>query len=150
MTAFMADNAKEGKVYTVNIHPDEINQGGKLVTFAPSLEQIGSYYKEKGHRNVEQIIANTATWNPNIGTIDAAFIDGSHDTEFVFNDTKKILAHCRPGSFIMWHDFNPSLTNRHDWIKSVCLGVEKLYREKLLKGEIFHIKDSWVGIYEVK
>ena len=150
MSAFMADNTPNGKVFTVNIHPDEINKGGVLTTYAPSLEQIGSYYKSKGHKNIEQIIANTATWVLNIGTIDVAFIDGSHDTDFVYNDTKKILEYCKPGSFIMWHDFNLDLAGKHEWIKSVMMGVEKLYLENLIKGEMFHIKDSWVGIYQVK
>ncbi len=150
MTAFMADNAPKGIVHTVNIHPDEIKQGGELVTFAPSLDEIGNYYRSKNKTNIKQIIANTATWEPNIGTIDVAFIDGSHDTEFVYNDTKKILKHCKKGSFILWHDYNLDLVGKHDWIHSVCLGVEKLYKEGIIKGEIFHIKNSWVGIYQVK
>lgn len=149
MTAFMADNCDKGTVHTVNIHPDEINDGGVLTTFAPSLEEIGTYYKSKNKSNIKQIIANTATWEPNIGTIDVGFIDGSHDTEFVFNDTKKILAHCKKGSFIIWHDFNLDLIGKHDWIHSVCLGVAKLYKQGIIKGEIYHIKNSWVGIYRV-
>lgn len=78
-----------------------------------------------------------------------AFIDGSHDTEFVYNDTVKMLKEMKPGSFVLWHDFNLELAIKYHWIRSVCLGVEKLYREGHIKGRIFHLRNSWVGIYKV-
>lgn len=146
-TALMAGNAPESMVFTVNIPPEEIAEGGKLVTYAPDRDRIGKYYRERGFKNVTQILANTKTWKPDIGSIDVAFIDGCHDTEFVINDTKKIAAHLSRGGFILWHDFNLDLVNRHEWIYSVCLGVEKLYEKGILKGPLFHVKDSWVGIF---
>ena len=150
-TALLAANAPRARVYTLNIPPEEIaaGEGGTLTTCAPSCEEIGGYYREKGLRNVTQILANSATWEPDIGIIDLAFVDGCHDTEFVYNDSQKILNIMKPGSFILWHDFNPSLTNCYGWIDSVCLGVEQLYCHGWLKGLIFHVRDSWVGIYQV-
>jgi len=150
-TVLMSVNSPESKIYTVNIPPEEIlaGQGGKLTTMAIEKENIGRAYRERCLDNITQIFANTATWNPDIGTIDVAFIDGCHDTNFVFNDTRKVLQHMRPGGFILWHDFNPSLAKQYNWIHSVCRGVEKLYRRGLLKGKIYHVRDSWVGIYQV-
>lgn len=150
-TLLMSLNAPSAVINTVNILPEEIEagKGGVHTTIAMAKERIGAAYKERGVTNVRQIFANTATWTPDIGTIDVAFIDGCHDTDFVINDTKKILAHMRPGSFILWHDFNPSLASKFDWIHSVCLGVEKLLRAGVLKNRVFHLKDSWVGIYRV-
>lgn len=148
-TAMMAKNAQGGTVYTVNIPPEEIGEGGKNVTFAPSLDTIGKYYRDKGCENVKQILANTANWEPDFGPIDIAFIDGCHDVEFVYNDTRKILKQCRPGSIIMWHDFNPDLCRVHHWIEDVCRGVERLYSAGLIKGRILHLQDSWVGLYMV-
>ncbi|MDT8272826.1 MAG: hypothetical protein RRA35_06510, partial [Desulfomonilia bacterium] len=55
-TALMAINAPEAEIFTVNIHPGEINSGGKNITFAPSIEEIGSYYKQLNLHNVHQII----------------------------------------------------------------------------------------------
>lgn len=112
-------------------------------------EKIGLVDGERNLNNITQIYANTAEWEPDIGTIDVAFIDGCHDTEFVYNDTKKVLKYTKPGSFILWHDFNIDLIQKYDWIDSVCRGVEKLYQEGLIKGRIFHIRDSWVGVYHV-
>jgi predicted O-methyltransferase YrrM len=151
-TVLMAENAPNSKIYTVNIPPEEIEsgKGGVLTTFAPEREKIGSFYRSKGLQNITQIYANTATWAPDIGVIDVAFIDGCHDSDFVYNDTKKITKNMKPGSFILWHDFNIGLMKKFGWIDSVCQGVEWLYDDKIISGPIFQIRDSWVGIYRVQ
>ncbi|HEX7010990.1 MAG TPA: class I SAM-dependent methyltransferase, partial [Phycisphaeraceae bacterium] len=148
-TALMSRNAPQATIYTVNIPPEEIAAGGQAVTFAPSRQEIGQAYREAGCVNVQQILANTAHWEPDFGPIDVAFIDGCHDAEFVYNDTRKVLARCRPGSLILWHDFAPALAHNFDWIHQVCLGVERLYREGWLVDRILHLRDSWVGLYRV-
>jgi predicted O-methyltransferase YrrM len=148
-TALMARNAAKGMVHTVNIPPEEIEAGGKNITFAPSRSDIGKVYRELGLANVTQIFANTATWEPDFGPIDVAFVDGCHDADFVYNDTVKILRYCHPGSIVMWHDFNPELTRVYGWIGDVCQGVEQLYVDGLLTGRILLLQDSWVGLYQV-
>ena len=151
-TALMAENSSGSQIFTVNIPPEEIasGKGGVLTTFALEKEKIGSYYRSREIHNISQIYANTATWEPDIGVINVAFIDGCHDSDFVYNDTRKIIKNMELGSFILWHDFNLNLTKRHDWIDSVCQGVEWLYMDKVLNGPIFHVRDSWVGIYHVQ
>jgi hypothetical protein len=149
-TLLLAKNSPHSQIHTVNIPPEEIKQGGKLVTYAPDRDEIGKAFKKTPFsNNIHQIYANTAYWEPNIGTIDFAIIDGCHDTKFVYNDTRKILKHATKGSFILWHDFNPALVKKYNWIHSVCKGVDRLCRDGLITGRIFHIKDSWVGIYQV-
>jgi len=150
-TALMSLNAPKSKVYTVNIHPEEITtgKGGKLTTIAIKQEDIGSYYINRKLTNITQIIANTAYWKPEIEPIDVAFIDGCHDSNFVYNDTRKILRYMRHGSFIIWHDFNLELANKYNWIDSVCRGVERLYAYGLLEGRILHVRDSWMGVCQV-
>jgi len=150
-TVLMAANAPDATIFTVNIPPEEIRsgKGGLLTTAAFQLEDIGIEFKKRKLANVKQILANTATWQPDIGTIDIAYIDGCHDSDFVYNDTLKVLGCIRPGGMILWHDFNPEMISRFGWIKSVCFGIEKLYRDGHLKGPVFHIRDSWVGIYQV-
>ncbi len=151
-TALMAENAPDSQIYTVNIPPEEIlsGKGGVLTTAAFEREKIGSYYRSKGLQNISQIYANTATWEPNIGTIDVAFIDGCHDSDFVYNDTRKIMKNMKSGSFILWHDFNLQLSKKYGWIESVCQGVEWLYQDKIINGPIYLIQDAWVGIYRVQ
>jgi predicted O-methyltransferase YrrM len=148
-TALMAQNARGGTIYTVNIPLEEIAEGGRNVTFAPPCEDIGKYYRQKGLTNIRQIFANTKNWEPDFGPVDIAFVDGCHDEEFVYNDTCKILKPCRPGSIVMWHDFNPELARTYPWINEVCNGVERLYAEGILQGRILHLEDSWVGLYRV-
>ncbi len=149
MTAIMAQNAPRGVVHTVNIPPEEINEGGKRTTFALTREEIGSYYRQLGLGNVRQILANTANWEPDFGPIDVAFIDGCHDADFVYHDTRKVLARSRPGTIILWHDFCPPLARAHDWIEQVCIGIDRLLCRRLLRGRILHLQDSWIGLYRV-
>jgi predicted O-methyltransferase YrrM len=150
-TVLMAVNAPNARIFTVNISPEEIasGEGGKLTTIALEREKIGIEYRDRGLTNVTQIYANTAKWEPDIDRIDVAFIDGSHDTDFVVNDTEKVLRHMGSGSFVLWHDFNLELVDKYAWIRSVCLGVEKLYERGLLSGRVFHVRDSWTGVYRV-
>lgn len=148
-TALMAKNAPAAIVHTVNIPPEEIAAGGTLTTGAPSREEIGSYCRAQGCRNVRQIFANTLRWEPDFKPIDVAFIDGCHDADFVFNDTRKALAACRSGSILLWHDFAPELAPVYGWIADVCTGVERLYAKGLLRGNILHLRDSWTGLYRV-
>jgi predicted O-methyltransferase YrrM len=149
--ALIAINAPQAIVYTINISPDDIinNKGGRLTTVAMEREKIGSYYRERNLKNIKQIVANTATWEPDIGNIDLVFVDGCHDTDFVYNDTCKSLKFMKPGAFVLWHDFNFDLVKKYDWINSVCFGVEKLYQTGLLTNYMFHVRDSWIGIYQV-
>lgn len=150
-TALMSINAPNATIHTMNIPPEEIlsGEGGKYTTIALEREKIGSYYKSYQLKNIVQILCNSAKWTPNIGQIDVAFIDGSHDTEFVYNDTLKLLPFMPKGSYILWHDFNLELTKKYNWIHTVCAGVEKLYEDGKLNGRIYHLRDSWVGIYRV-
>ena len=148
-TALMAENAPSAHVYTVNIPPEEIAAGGVHTSFAPERAEIGRVWRERRLGNVTQILANTARWSPDFAPIDVAFIDGCHDEEFVFEDTRKVLANSRAGAIVLWHDFHPGLRRVHPWIASVCRGVERLYREGVLRGPILHLQDSWVGLYRV-
>jgi hypothetical protein len=150
--ALMAVNAPQAQVFTVNIPPEDVHsgEGGVLTTAAFEREEIGSYYRARNFTNVEQILANTAQWEPNIGTIDVALVDGCHDMEFVYNDSRKVLANMKPGSFLLWHDFNLQLVERKTWIREVCLGVQKLLEAGLIFEPMFHVRNSWVGIYRVK
>ncbi|HUI30638.1 MAG TPA: class I SAM-dependent methyltransferase [Candidatus Acidoferrales bacterium] len=151
-TVLIAANAPGSEIYTINIPPEEVlsGKGGKLTTVALEREKIGIEYKKRNLTNVHQILANTATWSPEIGKIDFAFVDGCHDKEFVFNDTRKVLDNSHKNSFILWHDFSLGLVKNYKWIDEVCSGVEKLYRKGYLTGYIFHVRDSWVGVYRVE
>lgn len=149
-TVLMARNAPRAKIYTVNLPPGMEKDAGHAITHTLPEDQIGVRWRQQGLTNVTQILANTATWTPEFGPIDVAFIDGCHDARFVVNDTRKILTRCRPGSLILWHDFAPEWSCVHPWVASVCRGVDRLYRQGLLHGPILHVRDSWIGLYKVQ
>ncbi len=151
MTVLMSKNSTESQIYTINIPPEDIvnGKGGINTTIALEEAEIGKEYKKLGLKNITQIYENTATWKPDIGEINIAFIDGSHDTDFVYNDTIKVLENMSSGGYILWHDFNPSLRKKFHWIDDVCKGVELLYKKKYIKGRILLLKDSWIGLYRV-
>lgn len=146
-TALMASNAPGATIHTVNMPPEESLDAGKYITYSLTRDQIGKVYREAGLTNVQQIYANTAHWEPDFGPIDMAFIDGCHDTRFVYEDTRKVLKKCRPGSLILWHDFNPALSHTYSHIGNVCRAVARLYADRLIRGKILHLRDSWVGLY---
>jgi len=147
--ARMAVNSPASEVYTVNIHPDELNEGGKFVTGAPKLEDIGSFYREKGLTNVNQIIANTKSWNipDEIDNLSLVYIDGSHDTDFVYHDTKMILDKVIKDGFILWHDCSPVYRRNYEWIDAAMKGIELILDEGLIKPFILNVKHSWIGIW---
>jgi len=148
-TALMSVNAPTATIHTVNIPPEEATEGGKHITYIPNRHEIGFYYRESGCTNIRQILANTAYWEPDIDNIDVAFIDGCHDSDFVFQDTVKTLQHCRDGAIILWHDFDPQLIYMYDWIASVCTGIYRLHKNGIIKGPIIHLRNSWIGLYRV-
>ena len=148
-TALMAENAPNAKVYTVNISPEEINAGGKFTTFAPSREEIGYFYRDRGLKDIVQLFENTKNWKPDFGPINVAFIDGSHDSEFVYNDTIKVLNCCQPGSLIIWHDYCPPIAKYHSHLADVCTGIDWLLKRRYLRGSIYHLQDSFTGLYIV-
>lgn len=141
------------KVYTVNILPEQFDaSSGSKVTHLLSKEEIGSYFKNRNIKNVQQIYADTAKWNipDEINNISVCYVDAAHDTELVYNDSRKIYPRIKNGGFICWHDFNPKLRNKFDWIDSAMRGVEWFVNEYSPDGEIVHLRDSWVGVYRKK
>lgn len=147
--ARMAYNSPNSKIYTVNISPEEYNLSGDLSTEALTKDKIGSFYKEKGISNIKQIYANTKTWEipQEINNLSLVYIDGCHNKEFVFSDTKLIFDKIKPGGFILWHDFSPKYRENFHWINESMLGIEKLMKEKIIKGPILNVQNSWVGIW---
>lgn len=149
MTKYMSLNAPKASIYTINIPPELIDDGGEMTTWTLKKEEIGREYKEALCPNIQQIYENTLTWEPQMDHIDLAFIDGCHDEKFVYQDTLKVLSKCKKGSIIMWHDFNPELINTYDWVKGVCEAVSSLYRHGHLTNKTLYLQDSYVGLYIV-
>lgn len=56
--------------------------------------------------------------------IDLYFIDGDHSYDGVYSDTKKVFAHKKKDSFVVWHDFKLSdMTIRREVVQAVVDAV---------------------------
>lgn len=145
----IATNIKDGIVYTVNILPEQYEAtAGELTTHLLSKEEIGSFYRQHDLKNIEQIYANTQTWEiPDyINNLSLVFVDGAHDSICVYTDTKKAYERIQEGGFILWHDFSPLFRSKYKWIDSVMNGVEKFLEDHRMGVEIVNLKNSWVGV----
>jgi len=85
--------------------------------------------------------------------IGKSFVDGACDTDHcaqsIYDETREALRVAAPGDYILWNEFNPALAPTHRFIHEVCLGLEELYRSRLLQGRIYRLHDSWVGFYRL-
>ncbi len=144
--------AGRGTVHTVNILPEQYQaSSGQLVTHMLTQEQIGAFYREQGTPGIHQIYADTCNWQipPELRDLAMVFVDAAHDTEAVFKDSLLIAPRVRPGGYIVWHDFHPELRHKFGWIDAVMRGVEAFFQAHRLDPEIIHLKDSWMGIWQI-
>lgn len=146
----LASNLSHGLVcHTVNILPEQHDaSGGKMVTHLIDKDAIGSYYRERGLKNVEQLYANTARWEipAHIRKLGMVFVDAAHDEENVYLDSKLVWDRIAPGGFIVWHDFS-QFSRRFDWIDASMRGVERFLRDQgLLDLEVVNLRHSWCGV----
>lgn len=148
-----ATNLRErGTVHTVNLLPEQHQaSSGQLVTHLLTREQIGAFYRARGVTGVNQIYADTCNWAmpAELRGLALVFVDAAHDTEAVFKDSLLICDRVRPGGFIVWHDFHPQLRLKFGWIDAVMRGVERFFQTKGLAPDIIHLKDSWMGVWQV-
>lgn len=138
-----------GTIYTVNILPEQASEiSGKLVTHFLGREEIGAYYRDRNARNVQQIYADTASWEPprDMKGLKLAFIDAAHDSDLVYGDSVKAYSLLGDGGYIVWHDFNPELRQRYEWIDQSMAGVERFCAKFVPEAEILHLKNSWMGV----
>ncbi len=144
--------AGRGTVHTVNILPEQHQaSSGQLVTHLLTREQIGAFYREQGTPGIHQIYADTTNWQmpAELRDLGLVFVDAAHDTEAVFKDSVLVAPRVRPGGFIVWHDFNPGLRHKFGWIDAVMRGVEEFFRALRFEPEIVHLKDSWMGVWQM-
>lgn len=139
-----------GIVYTVNALPEQIS--GHLVTDVLTKEQIGSFLRESRVSNFEQIYADSRNWQipDHIRDLSVVFVDGCHDTQYVYYDSKNVFDRIRKGGFIIWHDFSPMYRSypEFSWINDCMSGVELFCRDMNI-DLVFHLEHSYMGFYRV-
>lgn len=79
-----------------------------------------------------------------LGTIDAALIDGDHSKEGVLNDTAIAQACVRSGGLIIWHDY-------YIFDAVPVLGVKPALDEMHAAGyPLFHVQGTWIAFMRVQ
>jgi predicted O-methyltransferase YrrM len=146
----LATNLSTGlQCHTVNILPEQYDSsGGKMITHLIGKEDIGSFYRERGIKNILQYYANTARWElPNdIKDLGMVFVDAAHDEENVYLDSKLVWDRIAPGGFLVWHDFAP-FCRHFDWIAASMRGAERFVRDLGLEAlETVNLRNSWCGV----
>ena len=144
----ISQNLPEGlTLFTVNILPDQFSSSsGELITHLIPHSKIGEHYKQKKASNIVQFYEDTSNWlMPNIiNDLSFAFIDASHDSLSVLNDSNLVWPRISKNGFLIWHDFNYQLINKFDWIKSVSIGALSFCEQHRITN-IYHLKDSWMS-----
>lgn len=135
------------RIYTVNALPEQME--GNIVTYTLTINEIGRVYREHGFQDrVVQIFENTKKLDileylpP--GSIDMAFIDACHDSDFVVNDFFKILPSLSDKAVVLFHDTHPSIEH---WYLDSYIGC--MYLRKL-GFNIIHIEGSSMGYWSAK
>jgi hypothetical protein len=135
----------------VNILPQQQDgTEGDLVTHMLTQDEIGLFFRERGIHGIRQHYANTAQWEvpDEISNLALVFVDAAHDMKMVLNDSILAWDRLRRGGYMLWHDFNPRLRRKFDWIDECMLGVELFLADKGIEQEIIQLKDSWIGILQ--
>ena len=74
-------------------------------------KQIGVRYRETDvERKITQLLGDSATFDfsPFWGQMDLVFVDGSHQYEYVREDSRNALKLLNGAGIVVWHDYSPS------------------------------------------
>lgn len=153
-TLNMAINAPEDcQVYTLDLPAEELDAAkyeiSKRYQKLVKKEQSGALFLEKDDaefpekKKITQLFGDSARFDfsPYENQIDLVFIDGSHDYEYVLNDTSVAMQLLRNGKgVILWHDYRNGL--------AVVPAIEEV-RRKYPDLEIYHIEDTTLAYAKI-
>jgi hypothetical protein len=102
--AIIAKNTQH--LLTVDIHPNrQYNINVMQSSELPCIDEIGMH--SFCINNISQLLTDSSNLkNIPFGLFDFIFIDGSHDTRHVEEDTEFALSHINSGGIICWHDYS--------------------------------------------
>jgi hypothetical protein len=142
-TLNMAINAPDAKIYTLDLPAEDI--GNTSLEIHPWEEKYilkkksGSRFTNKKLSNtINQLYGDSASFDfkDYLERMDFIFVDGSHMTEYVKNDTKWALKLRKSSkSTILWHDYGG------DW-QGVTEVMDKLYQENPVFKNLRRIKNT--------
>lgn len=92
---------------------------------------------------IRQVFGDSASFDftEYAGSVDVAFIDGSHAYEYVLNDSEKVLAIMQKGGLMIWHDYT-------NW-PGVWTALNELYQKDVRFRGIRHIGGTSIAILTI-
>ena len=128
----MAMNApKEGRVYTLTIHPSQLEQ----LSFENDDDRLHEniakeeakfdifYYSDLyTSKKIEQIFSDSKQFDESKfrDSFDLILIDGAHTRAYVISDSKKAFSMLKKGGVILWHDYKPEAPDVFSYLNELA------------------------------
>lgn len=139
----------QGKVYTVDIPPDQegefddtVSRSDRRLIAKGEASRIGSKYRGTPYEpKIVQLLGDSATldYTPYFSALDFLYIDGGHSYEQVRADTERLLPLVRKGGVAFWHDYKPG-----------CVGVLRDLHELALTVPVRHVAGTELVVLRVE
>ena len=128
----MAMNApKEGRVYTLTIHPSQLEQ----LSFENDDDRLHEniakeeakfdifYYSDlSSSKKIEQIFSDSKQFDESKfrDSFDLILIDGAHTRSYVMSDSRKAFSMLKNGGVILWHDYKPEAPDVFSYLNELA------------------------------
>lgn len=136
-----ANSADDAKIYTLDLPVQTLTET-KWPLLTDEISAVGQYKRtlrfqgSDCEHKIVQCFGDSATFDFSgfAEKVDFAFIDGSHQYDYVLNDTQKVLSVVKgKGSIVFWHDYAA-------W-DDVTRALNEMYSSGQLRG-LRHIKGT--------
>ena len=146
-TLTLAVNAPSAVVHTLDLPPD-VDTAMRIETseraFVDKPASGARFLGRPEAARIRQHFGDSAAFDYTAlhGTIDVAFVDGSHAYEYVLSDSRHALALLRPtGGVLAWHDYGV-------W-PGVTRALEELAREPTFAG-MRHVAGTTLAVLDTR
>ena len=122
---------KEGRVYTLTIHPSQLeklsfeNDDDRLhENIAKEEAKFDTFYYSdlSTSEKIEQIFSDSKQFDESKfrDSFDLILIDGAHTRSYVMSDSKKAFSMLKKGGVILWHDYKPEAPDVFSYLNELA------------------------------
>lgn len=135
-TIRLAAARPDADLHTLNIRPGEVKRfprQGEIIR----ERLIGSAARAAGVKFTQHLGDSLDFDFVALAPIDAVFIDGCHERDYVISDTRRVLPAMARGGLVIWHD----VSDDDDLNRECKAAVEQLNRT-LFAGGVVHVRGT--------
>ena len=122
---------REGRVYTLTIHPSQLEE----LSFEKDDDRLHEniakeeakfdtfYYSDLStSEKIEQIFSDSKQFDETKfkNSFDLILIDGAHTRSYVMSDSKKAFSMLKKGGVILWHDYKPEAPDVFSYLNELA------------------------------